>query len=148
MPSWSYDAANYMDAAFAPIMLKYHCEILEATWGHLAPKKNRTYRGHIEFAFGSFGNDSLNACILSAELKTRNGEELSSSPWFYEALQEFCDKWATGYNEGYENAGKVFRFEGTFRNYEFVGQTRQMNLVAGALAEPAKAGAREWPAKK
>lgn len=105
--------------AFAPAEAAYKAKVMEHTWGHLAPKCNKTYRGHIVFAIGCFGEGVLNPMALSCEF---NG--LDSSPWFYDAMQSFIDEYG-----GDDNAGNVYRFEGTFRNYEFTGTVQRLNLV-------------------
>jgi hypothetical protein len=67
------------------------------------------------FAIGCFGSDNLNPTPLACEFKDTKGEELDSSPWFHDAMMEFLC--AHGGKEGF-----VYRFEGTFRNYEFKGK--------------------------
>lgn len=82
------------------------------TWGHLAPKKNKTYRGRVVYAIGCFGSDRLNPTTLVSEW---NG--LDSSPWFYEALHDWLGE--------QENAeGCVYELIGSFRNYVFAGTRR------------------------
>lgn len=54
---------------------KYKAEVMAHTWGHLAPKKNKAYRGHIVFAIGCFGSDHLNPTALACEFS-----DLDSSP--------------------------------------------------------------------
>lgn len=110
-----------MEAAFAPIEAKYRSQVQAATWGHLAPKKNRTYKGRIVFAFGCLGDDHLNATVLFLEFKAsgKPHEELDSSPWLYEHMIDFL-------NEQPHEGGCVYEFVGTFRNYEFKGQIRKV----------------------
>lgn len=113
--------------AFAPAEARYRAEVMADTWGHLAPKKNRTYRGHVVFVIGLFGSDNLNPTVLECEFKTNKGEELDSSPWFYDALQDFLQSL-----EKSEEVGGIFRFEGTFRNYEFNGFVTKGQVTYGA----------------
>lgn len=101
----------------AGITAHNHEIVSQATWGHLAPKKNTTYRGHVVFAVGCFGSDLLNPTTLECELSG-----LDSSPWFYDALHKFL-----GTLEFEE--GGVYRWEGTFRNYKFKGAARRLTLV-------------------
>lgn len=108
--------------AFEPAVVRYAAEVRKETWGHLAPKKNHIYRGHVIFAVGCFGSDELNPTTLDYDLKTRSGEDLQSSPWFYGYLVEFL-------SELDREAGGVYRWEGTFRNYEFVGTVRRLRLL-------------------
>jgi hypothetical protein len=83
----------------------------------LAPKRNKTYRGHIVFAVGCFGSDNLNPTAIECELSGLNG-----GPWFYDALQDFMQSFET-------EAGGVYRWDGTFRNYEFKGVLQRLKLV-------------------
>lgn len=110
--------------AFIPIETHYKAEIDAATWGHLAPKKNISYKGVIRFAVGIYGSDDLNPTVIQAELKGKK-DELSSSPWFYNALNDMLSELAC---EDKVEAGKVYEWVGTFRNYEFIGTIREMIL--------------------
>jgi len=96
--------------AFAPAQAKYKAQIMSQTWGHLAPKKNKTYKGRIVFAVGCFGDDPLNPTALFCEF-----DGLDSSPWFFDALADFIA-------EQESEAGCVYEFKGTFRNYVFKGR--------------------------
>jgi len=113
--------ANYMAEIFAPVEARYRAAVLAETWGHLAPKMNVKYHGHVLWALGCCGNDELNPTVLGWELTSRKGLELESSPWFFDYLIEFLQK------QGRE-PGTVWRFDGWFRNYEFVGTIRQVDL--------------------
>lgn len=113
--------------AFAPIDAAYRAEVLADTWGHLAPSKNRVYKGYILFAVGCFGNDPLNPTVLEYELNNRTLGSLDSSPWFFSALQDFLSDLET-------ETGKVYRFDGTFRNYEFDGKVRQLQCEINAFS--------------
>lgn len=98
--------------AFAPHEARYRSQVMQETWGHLAPKKNKRYKGRIVYAVGCFGSDHLNPYPTFCEF-----DDLDSSPWFYHSLIEFL--------ENQENEpGCIYEFVGTFRNYEFVGQRR------------------------
>lgn len=103
--------------AFAPAEVRYKALVMESTWGHLAPKRNKKYRGHIVFAIGCFGSDHLNPTALRCEL-----EGLASSPWFFDAMSDFLQSLET-------EAGGVYRFDGEFRNYEFSGKVRRLVLT-------------------
>jgi hypothetical protein len=105
--SIEYDANNYMSAALAPVELAYKQEVLKDTWGHLAPKRNKTHRGFIVFTITTYGN---------MEMIDNGFDGLPDSPWLFDAMQEFAfSDW-----ENLEH-GTVYRFDGTFRNYEFKG---------------------------
>lgn len=107
--------ATFADA-FAPADSRFKAAVMQQTWGHLAPRKHRTYRGHIVFAVGCFGSDDLNPTTLECDLG-----DLDNSPWFFNALIEFLQSLET-------EAGGVYRWEGTFRNYGFVGNVRRLQL--------------------
>jgi len=127
-----------LGSAFASAEYEHRQVILEDAWGHLAPRKNITYRGHITFAVGCFGDDELNPTALEVELVSRKYGELSSSPWFYDALSDLLSNWACDGRHGATKklpatwptveAGGAYRWEGVFKNYEFVGTLRRLKL--------------------
>lgn len=100
--------------AFIPAEIQYRNAVLADTWGHLAPKKNKTYPGRIVYAVGCFGDDPLNPTAIVCEF-----DGLDSSPWFFEAMTDFI-----GAQEG--EPGFVYEFTGTFRNYEFKGHIKPL----------------------
>jgi hypothetical protein len=102
--------------AFAPHEAHYHEQVKQDTWGHLAPKRNKKYTGHVIFAVGCFGCDDLNPTAIECELG-----DLDGSPWFYDAIIEFMQSFET-------EAGGVYRWDGTFRNYKFTGTMRRLQL--------------------
>ena len=102
-----------MAEVFAPVEAKNKDIIMQDTWGHLAPKKNKSYKGTIVWAQGCYGN-SLTA--LSVEFK-----DLDDSPWLYEAIHEFM------FNQDAE-VGNVYRFTGAFRNYKFIGKVQRIDI--------------------
>lgn len=101
--------------AFAEVEAHYRAQVLKETWGHLAPRKNKAYKGHITFALGCFGSDDLNPTVLSCELN------IDSSPWFFDAMIEFLQSLGG-------EAGGVYRWDGTFKNYEFKGTVRRLKI--------------------
>ena len=107
-------SAQTIHNAFAPAEARYKSAVMEATWGHLAPKMNRTYSGKIVYAVGCFGNDPLNPTPLVCEF-----EDLDSSPWFFDAMTEFIASQES-------KPGGVYEFRGMFRNFEFKGQIVQI----------------------
>lgn len=119
---------NYMEAAFAPAEAKYKQEVLADTWGHLAPLRNKTYRGHVVFAVGCFGSDDLNPTIIECELESRDGVSLDSSPWFYDSVTDFVGEFVGIDDSGEAKTGGVYRWEGTFRNYKWTGKLRRLTL--------------------
>lgn len=108
--------------AFAPAEAAYRAQVMEDTWGHLAPHRNALYRGHITFALGCCGSDGLNPTVLECEFVNRKHGEIDGSPWFHDAMNDFLQ--SLGGNEG-----AVYRFDGAFRNYEFKGSVRQLQLL-------------------
>ena len=90
-------------------------QTMQATWGHLAPTKNRTYRGHIVWALGCIGSDRLNPTVMEFEMG-----DLNSSPWLYPAMLKFL----AGHSD---EEGALFRFDGTFRNYKWQGTIVRLN---------------------
>lgn len=110
-------SAQTMADVFAPVEAKYREQVMQETWGHLAPKKNKTYKCSITWALGCFGSECLNPTVLSCE-----AGELDGGPWFYDALIDFLHEYS-------EEEGAVFRFDGTFRNYAFKGKVRRLELV-------------------
>lgn len=113
-------SAQSMADAFAPVEAHYRARVLEATWGHLAPRKNKTYPGHIVFALGCYDCGHLNPTPLTCEFKG-----LDDSPWFYEAVIEFLQSLGG-------KAGDVYRWQGNFRNYEFAGTLQKLHAFDSA----------------
>lgn len=89
-------------------------QVMRETWGHLAPEKDKTYTGRIVFAVGCFATDRLNPTTLFFKF-----EELESSPWFYEAMEEWLQS-------GTFDEGCVYEFKGTFKDYKFEGKIRRI----------------------
>jgi hypothetical protein len=105
--SVEYNANNYMEAAFAPIELANKQIVQKETWGHLAPKRNKSYSGYIVFSITAYGN---------MELIDADFAGLPDSPWLFDAMTEFVfEDWQSLPH------GTVFRWCGTFRNYRFNG---------------------------
>ncbi len=83
-------------------------EIMQETWGHLAPQHGRKYTGFFTYAVGCYGG-------LGAEITSCKFKGLDDSPWFYDTLQEFASTldMETGY---------VYRFDGNFVDGIFNGR--------------------------
>jgi hypothetical protein len=105
--SIEYNASNYMDAAFAPVELAFKQAVQKDTWGHLAPRRNKTYHGYIVFSITCYGNME----VIDTDFKGLDG-----GPWLYDAIQEFVFQDWKELREG-----AIFRWDGTFRNYKFRG---------------------------
>jgi len=110
-------SAQTMADVFAPVEARNYEIVCQNTWGHLAPRRNKTYRGSLVFAVGAFGNDPLNPTLLTMDFG-----DLDSSPWLFDAMEEFARA-----QKG--EPGAVYRFDGTFRNYQFKGVVRRLTLV-------------------
>lgn len=92
-----------MAGTFAPYEAEYINRVNINTWGHLAPKQGRIYTGWVVFTAGCFDDIT----IIDFKL-----EDLSSSPWFFEDINNFvCDQVIKKNIE----AGQVWRWDGTFR---------------------------------
>jgi hypothetical protein len=109
-------SAQTIADVFIPVDARYRAQVQYETWGHLAPRKNKKYKGYIIFAVGCFGTGHLNPTALECEL------ELDSSPWFFNVMMDFLRSM-----DG--ETGCVYRWDGYFRNYEFVGSVRRMALA-------------------
>lgn len=111
--------------AFAPIEAHYRAQVEKDIWGHFAPQKNVKYKGYVIFSVGCFGSDPLNPTVLHFYLlgggKGKGAKILESSPWFHGALMDFLRKLKA-------EIGRVYKWEGSFRNYEFDGTVREMKL--------------------
>ena len=102
--------------AFAPVEARNRANVMKATWGHLAPSQGRAYKGHIVFAVGIFGSDHLNPTAIAC-----NFRGLDSSPWFFDAMADFM-------TEQRGKPGCIYRFDGTFKDYKFVGTIKRLRL--------------------
>lgn len=111
--------------AFAPAEARYREVVMQATWGHLAPKKNKTYKGRVVYAMGCFDHGHCNPTVLVSDFG-----DLADSPWFYNALGDFLDEisWKPEDRfppqKGHGQVGCVYEWVGTFRNYKFTGTVR------------------------
>lgn len=120
-------SAQTIADVFAPAEASYREDVRRATWGHLTPKKNKTYRGRVVYALGCFGSGELNPTVLHCDFG-----DLESSPWFYDALHEFLDSisWEPGQEfrprKGHGDVGCVYEWTGTFRNYKFRGAVKEV----------------------
>lgn len=101
--------------AFQVWEAQYRADVIAATWGHLAPRERKTYSGYIVFAVPEY--DSGNPCIVQADFKG-----LEDSPWLYDAMVSFAEQ---------AHRAGVYRFDGTFRNYEFKGDIRRISTERG-----------------
>ena len=99
-------------------------EVIEDTWGHLAPVKDQVYGGYILYTIGCYGDIT---CIQN------HFRDLPDSPWFFDDLHSYM-----GTVEGLcgEERGMIFLFLGSYcrdRDQKFIGVTQKM--TAGILRD-------------
>ena len=86
-------------------------QVMKETWGHLAPKKGQSYKGYIIYAYGGYGD----IVLLDAEF-----ENLSDSPWLYEAMQDFISRNSKGKG--------LYIWKGCYSNNCFTGKLERMKF--------------------
>lgn len=90
--------------------------VMQDTWGHLGPKKGRSYNGYIIWAYGRYGD----IVLLDATF-----ENLNDSPWLYEAMEEYI-------GENLDGEG-IYKWEGRFKKlnegcYCFGGEIKRLDF--------------------
>ena len=90
------------------------------TWGHLAPKIGTTYKGWILIGTNAFG--TMNPQLLDAEFEEPSGEQMGSSPWSHDHIEDYLFK---RFDLHYRNKKKkifkpgcVYKFIGTYTVYK------------------------------
>lgn len=101
-----------MEDIWRPIEEANFKAVQRDTWGHLAPEENKTYKGYVLFTQTVFGE----YVIIDA-----NFEGLPESPWLFDAMTDFIEEHA-------KEDGSIYRFDGTFRNYEFKGPIAKLSV--------------------
>lgn len=109
--------SNWAEEVCRPILAHQKNEQLKETWGHLAPKKNVSYKGKIWFAVSAFQSGSL--LLIDYEF-----ENLESSPWLYDAVQKHI-------NEFDVSESKVYCVVTVFKNYKFKSKLVELLSVGG-----------------
>jgi hypothetical protein len=94
-----YNRFNYACAA----------RIFAQTWGHMAPKKNVSYKGVVRFVLTDHSHYGCQPIIVTYDFPNLDG------PYLHDELFQECLDWET---DGLE-IGKVYFRELTFRNYRF-----------------------------
>lgn len=89
-----------------------------ATFGHLAPMKNRTYKGVINVAVSAY--DSCNPTILDIDILN-----LNDSPWLFDSVKELL--WNLGDNV--LKPSKVYSIKVTFRNYRWWTKINECSIT-------------------
>jgi len=77
--------------------------VTHETFGHLKPEVGRKYKGYIEFAYGTYGDE----VIIDASF-----DGLDDSPWLFDDLQFFLAQ-----NRGTPIIG-AFRWEGWYKRFK------------------------------
>ena len=93
-------------------------EVMNDTWGHLAPVKDQVYGGYILYTVGAYGDIT---CIQT------HFRDLPDSPWFYKDLHSFMGTDLDGVIG--EQQGMIFLFLGSYcrdREKKFIGVTQVM----------------------
>lgn len=130
-------SAQTIMEAFLPAENAHRQVVMKATWGHLAPLKERIYEGRIVYSVGCLGSDNLNPTILVFDFGA-----LDSSPWLYDAINDFigdgkprrtkASPYASYDGFSYMKCGRknepgcVYEWIGTVRNYVFKGTRRTL----------------------
>ena len=99
-------------------------QVMQDTWGHLAPKINKTYKGTMIYAHSVYGDIVL---LYS------NFKNLDDSPWLFEAMQDYL-------SEHCENEG-VYQWEGRLTvhdcaGYCFGGEIERIDFINIFLNKP------------
>lgn len=113
-----------MFAAIGPGSERFAYEVMQDTWGHLAPG-TEVYEGTILFAVSVFPGHGRT--VIDFDFG-----DLDSSPWFYDGINDWlCDLDV--------EEGQVYRFTGTYQftpsgnprdddHHEFVGDVEKVEL--------------------
>jgi hypothetical protein len=89
---------------------EYQEAVYQDTWGHLAPKKNVTYKGQILVAKSGYGGSDRK--IIEMEW-----ENLDDSPWLFDHV----NNWIWDSRDLMKEDG-VYWIKTTFRNYRMWGK--------------------------
>lgn len=101
---------------FAPIEAKDRERVMQATWGHLAPAKNTSYKGVILFTRSTYNSGTIT--LIDAKF-----EGLDDSPWLYDFIHEWF------YSCPNIDEGAVYQFNGTLRNYRLYGKPKMIHKL-------------------
>lgn len=103
-----------MGSTLALVENHYRWELYKETWGHLAPSKNKTYRGTLTIAFGCYGSGYLNPTILAEDSLP------CASPWWCNAVHDYLRHLVeVNKNKKEWDEGFVLKLNVTFRNFRF-----------------------------
>jgi hypothetical protein len=83
--------------------------VMQDTWGHLAPEKNKSYKGSILFCKSAFGGGNTSLIDF-------NFAFLDSSPWLYDFIEEHIQ------NISNSEDGGIYQINCTIRNYRLYGK--------------------------
>lgn len=117
---------------------QYIEDVMQDTWGHLAPKVRKVYTGHILFTRGAHAGDY---CVIEWTFRLPDGTELDNSPWLFTDMHDKVLDWIRAKDD---RSGGIWRFDGTFERLKngrsrWVGKVSPMRVT---YRFPAKAGSR------
>lgn len=101
---------NTMGLSHLEPIREYQEAVDQDTWGHLAPKKNTTYKGRLLVSNTDYGN--IGHSIVQMEW-----DNLEDSPWIYDHVNE----WLWENRDSMEDDG-IYLIKATFRNYRMWGK--------------------------
>ncbi|MFA7519595.1 hypothetical protein [Shewanella sp.] len=101
--------------ALAPTVEAYKEKVMQHTWGHLAPKKAKSYHGEIVFVLSEYGDYTP----ISTHF-----DGLDDSPWFFQDMLDFIA-------DNAQEHGVIYRFSGEYRNHHFKGIVLKLLDVKG-----------------
>lgn len=92
-----------------------------ATFGHLAPKPKKYYKGYIVFTLTAFGD----TCIIDFDFK-----DLEASPWFNIDVLDYI----TNYTDKVKKDFAVIKWHGNYKKYKngkanFKGIFKEVDLM-------------------
>ena len=105
--------SNWAEETIGPLYAPggaYKEAVMQDTWGHLAPKKNITYRGTILITKSGYGGSD-------GKLIDMCWDNLGDSPWLF----AFVNTWIRDNREQLKIDG-TYKLKTTFRNYRMWGK--------------------------
>lgn len=95
----------------APIQARDKENVMQSTFGHLAPLKNTSYKGVILFTKSAYRSGTI-------DLIDTKFNDLDDSPWLYDFIHEHL------YTFSDLEYGAVYQLTCTFRNYRLYGKPK------------------------
>lgn len=110
--------SNWAEESTRPHLAHTKQKVMAETFGHLAPKKQNTYKGKVLFCVSAFNNQNIELIDFSFD------NDLESSPWLFDAINDFLFE-----NFINEDSGKVYKIEIQFKNYK-IKKLKSLETVA------------------